>query len=174
MVVLPDLDGYIEFPDRGQPVETENTHCEPPRREWKTKWGFSKSVPYHLGGWTTAEYTVAHSCGTICNGNYSSVRAFHNKRAWPTSVEEFAAMIGRAGQGTGHVHEKVMTVTQYVLTSGSTAFALTKTMSPCPIRTLCVPTMGTQGVTTTVVGGAAANSHDEYRTYLDCVRCSGC
>ena len=93
VVVLSDLDDHMDFPDRGQPVRSLNTHCEPPRFELKTKWGFSKSVPYQDGGWTTAEYTVAHCCGTICNGNSPSVRAVHTKRAWPTCVAEFAAMM---------------------------------------------------------------------------------
>ena len=93
VVVLPGLDNYKEFPDRGECVKTKNEHCEPPRLEVKTKWGFSKSVPYHLGGWTTAEYTVARYCGTICNGNSPAVRAVEEKRSWPTSVAEFAAMM---------------------------------------------------------------------------------
>ena len=70
-----------------------NTHCEPAGREVNTKWGFSKSVEYQDGGWTTAEYTVAHSYGTICNGNSGTVRVVHKKREWPASVAEFAAMM---------------------------------------------------------------------------------
>ena len=93
VLVLPDLDNYNDFLDRGECVEMLNSYCEPPRMEVMTKWGFSKSVEYQDGGWTTAEYTVAHFCGTICNGNSPTVQAMHQKREWPASVAEFAAMM---------------------------------------------------------------------------------
>ena len=106
MLVLPDLDNYMDFRDRGECVETENTHCEPPRREVKTKWGFSKSVPYQDGGWTTAENTVARSCGTICNENSPTVLAVHKEEGLINLCGSVRGDDGRAGQGTGHVHEK--------------------------------------------------------------------
>ena len=42
VLVLPGLDNYEDFPDRGECVEMLNTHCEPPRREMKMKWVFRR------------------------------------------------------------------------------------------------------------------------------------
>ena len=93
VLVLPEIDDHTKFPQGGVPQKQLNTFCEPPRQEWKTNWGFTKSVPYEEGGWTCAEYSVANFCGTIHNRESQTVRALHGKRVWPKSVKDFAAMM---------------------------------------------------------------------------------
>ena len=93
VLVLPKIDDHKDFPGGGKARLEMNNFCEPPRREWKTNWGFTKSVPYEEGGWTCAEFTVANFCDTIHNKESETVRALHIKREWPTSVKDFAAMM---------------------------------------------------------------------------------
>ena len=93
VLVLPEIDDHWDFPGGGKPCLEMNNFCEPPRREWKTNWGYTKSVPYEEGGWTCAEYSVANFCDTIHNKKSKTVRALHSKRRWPTSVQDFAAMM---------------------------------------------------------------------------------
>ena len=93
VLVLPEIDDHKDFPGGGIPCLEMNNFCEPPRPEWKTNWGYTKSVPYEEGGWTCAEYSVANVCGTIHNKESETVCALHSKRKWPTSVQDFAAMM---------------------------------------------------------------------------------
>ena len=92
VLVLPEIDDHNDFPGCEPCFETNN-FCEPPRREWKTNWGFTKSVPYEEGDWTCAEFSVANFCDTIHNKESETVRALDIKREWPTSVQDFAAMM---------------------------------------------------------------------------------
>lgn len=93
VLILPDIDDCQDFPEGGTAHEEMNDFCEPPRLEWKTNWGFTKSVPYEEGGWTCAEYSVANFCGTIQNKDSERVCAVHSKRQWPTSVTDFARLM---------------------------------------------------------------------------------
>ena len=93
VLVLPKIDDHKDFPGGGKARLEMNNFCEPLRREWKTNWGFTKSVPYEEGGWTCAEFSVANFCDTIHNKESETVIALHSKRFWPTSVQDFAAMM---------------------------------------------------------------------------------
>lgn len=97
VLVLPEIDDHRDFPDAGEPCLETNNFCDFPREEWRTLWGFTKSVPYHEGGWTCAEYSVANFCDTIHNRESEKVRAVHSKRVWPRSVEEYASMMDDNG-----------------------------------------------------------------------------
>ena len=46
VLVLPTIDPPEGFPDAGRITEETNYFCEPPRDERRTRWGFSKNVPY--------------------------------------------------------------------------------------------------------------------------------
>ena len=83
VLVLPEIDDHKDFPGGGKARLEMNNFCEPPQREWKTNWGFSKSVPYEEGDWTCAEYSVANFCDTIHNTESETVCALHSKRLWP-------------------------------------------------------------------------------------------
>mmetsp|Transcript_43218 Transcript_43218/g.116558 ORF Transcript_43218/g.116558 Transcript_43218/m.116558 type:complete len:555 (-) Transcript_43218:85-1749(-) len=93
VLILPELEGPECFRDGGDITEEMNTFCSPARKEKNTRWGFAKSIPYHNGGWTCAEYAVARYNGTIANPHHESVKRVDCARAWPKNVTDFAVMM---------------------------------------------------------------------------------
>lgn len=93
VLVLPTVDPPEGFPDVGKISKETNYFCEPARQEQRSRWGFSKSVSYHLGGWTCAEYAVARKCGTIYNKDDAEVQRVATLRTWPDTVQEYADMM---------------------------------------------------------------------------------
>lgn len=97
VIVLPKLEMPVDFPEHGEICEKLNEHCEPARTETHTNWGFCKSIPYHRGGWTCAEYAVARKNGTIANIDDPDVIAVESSRKWPNTAAEYAEMMNEDG-----------------------------------------------------------------------------
>ena len=74
MIILPDLAPPENFPEPGEITWEENTVCQPPRREQKSAWGFSKSIKYENAGWPCAEYAVSRMNKNIANSEDEPVR----------------------------------------------------------------------------------------------------
>lgn len=98
VIILPKLEMPEDFPEHGDICEKLNEHCEPARLEIHTDWGFCKSIPYHRGGWTCAEYCVARKNGTIANLDDPDVVAVESSRQWPTSVAQYIDMMDEDAQ----------------------------------------------------------------------------
>ncbi len=93
VLVLPNVEPPESFPEHGELVLRTNTFCHPPRRELESAWGFCKSLSYHEGGWTCAEYSVARKNGTIANADDPEVARVEAARAWPDDVTAYAEMM---------------------------------------------------------------------------------
>ena len=94
VIILPDMDAPECFPEPGEITWEENTVCEPPRREQKSAWGFSKSIKYENGGWPCAEYAVSRMNKTIANIDDEPVRKVEAARKpWPEDVEAYARLM---------------------------------------------------------------------------------
>ena len=71
-----DFAGFcrLELPEPGEITWEENTVCQPPRREQKSAWGFSKSIKYENAGWPCAEYALSRMNQNIANCEDEPVR----------------------------------------------------------------------------------------------------
>ena len=94
VIILPQIEPPESFPEPGAISWEENTFCQPPRREQKSAWGFSKSIAYENAGWPCAEYAVARMNGTIANSDDPAVKRVENARnPWPEDVDAYAALM---------------------------------------------------------------------------------
>eukprot|EP00415_Alexandrium_ostenfeldii_P001351 UN1351 len=93
VLVLPKVEDPASFPDHGELKLELNTYCYPPREEYNSTWGFCKSLKYHEGGWTCAEYSVARKNGTIANAADPEVQGVEMARKWPDDVTLYAEMM---------------------------------------------------------------------------------
>ena len=62
--MLPRVEAPESFPEHGELKRKMNTYCHPPREETHSAWGFCKSLAYHQGGWTCAEYLAGRNNDT--------------------------------------------------------------------------------------------------------------
>jgi hypothetical protein len=93
VLVLPRVEAPESFPEHGELKLKTNTYCHPSRDEIHSAWGFCKSLAYHKGGWTCAEYSVARMNGTIANAADEAVKIVEKARPWPKDVTEYATMM---------------------------------------------------------------------------------
>ena len=93
MIILPDLAPPERFPEPGEITWEENTVCQPPRREQKSAWGFSKSIKYENAGWPCAEYAVSRMNQNIANSEDEPVRRVEAARSWPEDVDAYARLM---------------------------------------------------------------------------------
>ena len=98
VLVLPRIEVPESFPDCGEITTALNEFCHPPREEKLSAWGFCKSLKYHQGGWTCAEYSVARKNGTIANASHEDVREVEIAREWPDDVAAYALMMDEASE----------------------------------------------------------------------------
>ena len=93
VIILPQVEPPEAFPEPGSITWEENTVCQPPRREQKSAWGFSKSIAYENAGWPCAEYAVARMNGTIANSEDEAVVRVEGARPWPEDVDAYASLM---------------------------------------------------------------------------------
>ena len=93
VIVLPHIEPPESFPEPGTITWEDNTVCQPPRKEQKSAWGFSKSIAYENAGWPCAEYAVSRMNNTIANSEDVAVRQVEDARAWPEDVDSYAALM---------------------------------------------------------------------------------
>lgn len=93
VIVLPHIELPESFPEPGTITWEENTVCQPPRREQKSAWGFSKSVAYENAGWPCAEYAVSRMNRTVANSDDHAVVEVEAARTWPEDVDAYAVLM---------------------------------------------------------------------------------
>ena len=98
VLVLPLVEAPESFPEHGELKREMNKYCHPPREEIHSEWGFCKSLAYHEGGWTCAEYSVARMNGTIANAADDDVKVVEAARPWPKDVTEYATMMDEGSE----------------------------------------------------------------------------
>ena len=93
VIILPHIEPPESFPEPGEITWEQNSVCQPPRREQKSAWGFSKSIAYVDAGWPCAEYAVSRMNRTIANSDDKAVVQVEGARTWPEDVDAYAALM---------------------------------------------------------------------------------